>query len=345
MQLFLKSPGHVLPTRRVAELVILLLAWSFHASIATAQSLTVVETDKVITVKDDGQVVFSYNKIAPPAPDGIDAIYRRSGCLHPVSSPKGRTVTAMFPADHPHQQGVFSAWVKTKYDGRDVNFWDLAGGTGRVLHERVVSKFEKDGIVGFEVDLVHRAEVKPTIDVLRERWRITVFPTDGSYHCFDLQTTQTAITDKPLMVEKYHYGGMALRGPPRWLAESDSYAREHRDLVREPSGFVNDLGSNREKGNHQRAKWVALTGRIDGKPVSIAVLCHAKNFRAPQAARLHPSKPYMCFAPSVDEGFQIDRDHPFKARYRYLITDAEPNAKWLSRQWEIWCRDDKPLAR
>ena len=29
------------------------------------------------------------------------------------------------------------------------------------------------------------------------------------------------------------------------------------------------------KGNHEHAKWVALSGTIDGKAVCIAVLCHA----------------------------------------------------------------------
>jgi len=67
------------------------------------------------------------------------------------------------------------------------------------------------------------------------------------------------------------------------------------------------------------------------------VLCHADNFRAPQAARLHPLKPYFCFAPCVDGTFTIDRDHPFTGRYRYLITDAKPDAGWLDRQWESWC--------
>ena len=53
-------------------------------------------------------------------------------------------------------------------------------------------------------------------------------------------------------------------------------------------------------------------GRIalDRRDVTIAVLCHAKNFRAPQAARLHPTKPYFCFAPCVDGEFQVDAEHP-----------------------------------
>ena len=304
-------------------------------NVAAAQRLRVVETGTTITVQHDDKVVVTYNKVSPPAPRGIDSVYERSGCLHPVSSPRGRVVTDMFPIDHPHQHGVFSAWVNTTYDGRPVDFWNLAGGTGRVLHDRVVSVFETRDAAGFEVDLIHRGE-KPRVDILRERWKITVYPTDGTYHCFDLQTEQTAITPKPLSVGKHDYGGIALRGPTRWLTADDSDTRTRGNFARESSAFLNDLGSNRINGNHQHAKWVALWGNVDGKPVSIAVLCHADNFRAPQAARLHPTKPYFCFSPCVDGAFTIDRDHPFAGRYRYLVTDAEPDAAWIAQQWKTW---------
>lgn len=307
------------------------------APVAAAQTLDVVETDETIVVRHNSTAVVTYNKVSPPVPRGIDAVYRRSGCLHPIRSPAGQIVTEMFPFDHPHQHGVFSAWVNTTYDGRPVDFWNLAEGTGRVLHERVVSTFESRESSGFEVDLLHRVTTQPPVDVLRERWKITVYPTDGTYHCFDLQTEQTAITAKPLTVNKHHYGGIVLRGPTRWLTAKDNEARKRADLVREPSDFLNDLGSGRVEGNHQHARWVALGGTIEAKPVSIVVLCHADNVRAPQAARLHPTKPYFCFAPCVDGPFTIDRDHPFKGRYRYLVTDTEPDAKWIDQQWQTWC--------
>jgi hypothetical protein len=329
-------------TRSFRVFVRTLFASICLTSVAASEPLEVVETDSAILVRQDDKVVVTYNKVSPPAPRGIDSVYERSGCLHPIGSPSGLTVTEMFPFDHPHQHGVFSAWVKTTYDGRPIDFWNLAGGTGRVLHNRVVSTFQNRDAAGFEVDLIHRAESKPPVDILRERWKITVHPTDGTYHCFDLQTEQTALTAKPLTVSKHHYGGIVLRGPTRWLTSQDREGRKQPGLVLESSDFLNDLGSERVKGNHQHAKWVALLGSIDDKPVSIAVLCHAKNFRAPQAARLHPTKPYFCFAPCVDGTFTIDREHPFRGRYRYLITDAEPDAEWIDQQWEQWC--GKPKA-
>jgi hypothetical protein len=303
----------------------------------SAARLAVQETEDTITVSAKRRPVLVYNKQSPPVPVGIDRIYARSGFLHPVTSPRGATVTATFPLDHPHQHGIFSAWVKTSYNGRAADFWNLAGGTGRVLHERVVNTFATADATGFEIDLLHRIESPQPIDVVRERWKISVRHADARYHCFDLEFVQSALTDTPLIIDKYHYGGLAVRGPVRWLSAKDGDTRGNVDLVREPSSFLNDLGSDRIKGNHEHARWVALTGTVDGKPVSIAVLSHPENFRAPQAARLHPTKPYFCFSPSVDDSFQVDRAHPLSGRYRFLITDAAPDSVWLEQQWQGWC--------
>ena len=303
-----------------------------------AETLRVQVSEATITVYDGEEVLLSYNKLSPSAPDGIAPIYQRSGFLHPVCTPAGQVVTAMFPFDHPHQQGIFSAWVKTEYAGRSIDFWNLAKGTGRVVHHRLVSTFQDRGKAGFEVDLIHRTDQQPSVDVLRERWKVTAHPTDGTYRCFDLHTTQSALTGIPLKVLKFHYGGMALRGPVKWLNNGDSDSNNRPDLVKEASGFLNNLGSKRVEGNHQHAKWVSLWGNIDGKTVSITVLVGKNSFRAPQAARLHPTKPYFCFCPCVDDEFVIDRDQPYEANYRYLVTDADPDPGWLDQQWESWTK-------
>lgn len=336
---------------RLALPSVAIIACLLCAPGAEAQSLRVEQTDGTIELLAGDSLILAYNKVSPPVPEGIDPLYRRSGCLHPVCTPAGRTVTTMFPYDHAHQHGIFSAWVRTKYDGRDVDFWNMAKGTGRVLHNEVVSVFQKGNSVGFEVDLIHRALSEPATDVLNERWKITAHATDGSYHCFDLESVQTALTSKPLKIRKYHYGGHVLRGPTRWLTAEDkgriakeqAGSKQPADAL-EPSDFLNDLGSSREAGNHEHAKWVSLWGEIDGQPVSITVLGHKDNFRAPQAARLHPTKPYFCFAPCVDDEFIIDKKHPLKARYRYLVTDAMPDSKWLEEQWQQWCGLDSDQA-
>lgn len=299
---------------------------------AMAQSLKIAETDASLTVSHGQKVVLVYNKISPPVPEGIDPIYQRSGFLHPVRTPKGKIITEAFPKDHPHQHGIFFAWVKTTYGDRSIDFWNLAGRTGRVLHERVVSITQNEASVGFEVDLVHRAE-NPSVDVLRERWKVTVHEPVGDYYCFDLESIQQALTNTPLVVERYHYGGMAFRGISKWLTKVDK-DKNGGDLAQlEPSSFLNSAGQDRKSGNHTPSTWVALSGTIEQQNACIALLSHSKNFRAPQPARLHDSKPYFCFTPCVTDSFEISRTKPLHSRYRFLVTDAAPNPQWIESRW------------
>jgi hypothetical protein len=316
----------------------LLIASVPESAVAVDNGLAVQITSETIQINQNGQLVLIYNKRSPPVPAGVDPVYHRSGFLHPVASPAGKVVTATFPRDHLHQHGIFSAWVKTVWNNRKVDFWNLAGRNGRVLHQNVTSVFSHELAAGFEVDLLHRALAEPQTDILQEHWKISVYPTDGSYHCFELQTTQTALTELPLMIEQHRYGGVALRGPSRWVPLQDARNPVGSHTEQEPSAFLNDAGSNRLEGNRQHARWVSLTAENQNESVSITVLCHANNFRAPQAARLHPSKPYFCYAPCIDGEFVIDTEHPYEARYRYLVTDARPDPEWLNEQWQAWCR-------
>ncbi|HBJ38786.1 MAG TPA: hypothetical protein DDZ51_29370 [Planctomycetaceae bacterium] len=300
--------------------------------------LQLIESETVIEIRQADKPILTYNKVSPPLPESIAPIYQRSGFIHPVASPSGRVVTGAFAADHPHQNGIFTAWVMTQWNDRPIDFWNLGKGIGRVSHHSVIQQFAEPGKIGFVVDLVHTAEEKPVVEILRERWKVTAWATDGSYHQFDLETTQTAMTELPLMIEKYHYGGVGYRGPASWLSDKESSPTSQAADIANPERFqfINDRGSDRIQGNEQPARWVTATGQIDGRAVSITVLCHASNFRSPQAARIHPTKPYFAFSPCIDGSFTIDRQNDYQATFRYLVTDSAPDADWINQQWDQW---------
>jgi hypothetical protein len=98
--------------------------------------------------------------------------------------------------------------------------------------------------------------------------------------------------------------------------------------------FLTSEGRHQYDGNHTRPRWVDLFGPIGGKPAGIAILCHPENFRAPQHVRLHPSKPYFCFSPMVDEAFEITPAKPFESRYRFVVHGGEPKADAIETEWK-----------
>ena len=128
---------------------------------------------------------------------------------------------------------------------------------------------------------------------------------------------------------------MALRGNAQWLR-----AKDDRNL--DPGGFrfVTSDGKDRLEGNHTRPDWVALTGRIDEQNVSLAVFCSPGNFRAPQHVRLHPDKPYFCFAPMVAGEFEIAPGKKYVSRYRYLVTSERADSNSIDRHWRDYAESE-----
>ncbi len=82
---------------------------------------------------------------------------------------------------------------------------------------------------------------------------------------------------------------------------------------------------------------MAVTGEVDGQPCTVAIYGSPQNYQHPQPVRLHPDKPYFCFAPCVLGEFTISREQPLVSHYR-IVTHAGPaNSALYDKlvdQWE-----------
>ena len=260
------------------------------------------------------RVVMTYNADYIESPDADQPYYGRSGFIHPVYTPSGRIVTEGFPADHLHQHGLMFAWTRTSVEGRKVDFWNSKKQAGLIEH--VETKSADDRGIVVRLRHVDRTASKPTT-VLEEGWNLKIVPHD-SMNVFDLESVQMCVIDTPLSINEYHYGAMCIRGPSAWLEDATMLTSE---------------GIGRPDGNHTRPNWVALSGKVDGHTCGIAAIGHPGNFRAPQPVRLHPNKPYFCFAPMVLGSFQIEPSKPYRSRFRFAAFDGMPNADQLNELW------------
>lgn len=276
--------------------------------------LKCVETDSVIEVYDKTNLVLRYNKVPTEEAAKNDPLYTRTGYIHPLCTPSGKVITGDYATDHPHQHGLFFAWTKTTFEGRAPEFWNQKQGSGRVSFAKTLAVISSANESGFDVehlfeDLTAEGGAKP---VLKEVWQVRVTVVDGRYQV-DISSRQQCATDSPLMIEKYHYGGMAIRGNAQWLGAGSSE-------------ISTSEGKDRVEGNHTRPSWVKMSGVLDGVRCGIAAFCHPGNFRAPQWVRLHPDKPYFVFAPMVEEPFEIKPGEEYESRYRFLVFDGELDA-------------------
>lgn len=312
---------------------ILLLALATPA----AAELRLKEDDDTIRISLRGKPVLEYLKTEKPVPDGMAPAYRRSGYIHPVFSPGGKEVTGDFAPDHPHQHGLFMAWTRTEFDGAKVDFWNLAKEQGRVEFREIVARDEKDDRISFSVRHAYVAGTgDKRRDVLDEAWTVTVHETPDTHFLFDIESVQECATDLPLTLPKYKYGGMAFRGNTQWVKEQDDLSIKPGDLR-----FLTSEGENRFDGNHTRPHWVAMTGPINGEETTIAIMGSPENFRAPQSVRIHPDKPYFCFAPMVTGGFKIEPNKPYVSRYRYLVTTGPADRNLIEKAWSEYAKGSR----
>lgn len=283
------------------------------------------EGDFVFLVGD--RQVLTYHATTSQPPEGTPDYYRRSGHIHPVLTPQGHVVTDEFPVDHPHQHGVFFAWVNTQFDGRKVDFWNQQQRTGTVEHRRVIETVSGPVFARLKAELVHVALSAPDgpVDVLNEEWTITVYGTREG-NLFEIDSIQHCATDRPLKLHEYHYGGFGVRGSGEWSGQP-----EH--------DFLTSRGDGRATGNHTRPEWTAIYGQVDGEPASLTVFSHPDNVRSPQPVRLHPSMPYFVYSPVVLGEMLIEPGTSLHSRYRIFVADGNPDPNQLERIWENYVSD------
>ena len=189
----------------------------------------------------------------------------------------------------------------------------------------------QDDQVSFTVRHANTGTGDARTDVLYETWTVTVHKTPTAYFLFDIESVQECASDRPLTLNKYHYGGMALRGNSQWLKAKGDKTINAGDLQ-----FVTSEGKHRANGNHTRPNWVALSGELDGQATSLAVMGSPDNFRAPQHVRIHPIKPYFCFAPMVAGDFSIAPGQKYVSRYRYLVASEKAVPGAIERSWKAY---------
>jgi hypothetical protein len=243
-------------------------------------------------------------------------------------------VTDDFPPDHAHQHAVFLAWVNATFDGRHLDFWNQKEQTGRIEHIAVLGMTGGPVFGQFQVKLRHDDMTAPggPRPVIDEIWTVRAYNVSSAF-LVDFESRQSCAGTEPLVINKYHYGGMGLRGHRDWF-DASAKGNSPPDPARSGgSDFLTSEGKNRATGNHTRPRWVDLSGGISGEAAGVALLDHPRNFGFPQPVRLHPNKPYFCFAPMVLGSFDIAPGRPYTSRYRFVVHDGTPDPATLERFW------------
>lgn len=266
-----------------------------------------------------------------PLPTGVSESYRRAGYIHPVYTPRGRTLTQDMPSDHRHHHGIWFAWTKVTIDGHATDFWNMGQNKGGVQFQSLDQIWSGPATAGLRA--THRYIDKvpsPDTTALWEKYLLQVYPGGGSgtttYSLFDIDVVHDRVGTTPMVLPTYHYGGLGYRAHSEW----NTYPSRMRVLTSE--------GLTRTNGDGTRARWVRVSGTIGGGPACIIIYCHPANFRAPQPLRLNPTDPLFGYAPSKLGTWQINPGEPYLMRYRYALYDETPSTTEVERLWNDYAQ-------
>jgi hypothetical protein len=271
---------------------------------------------------------YRHRRVDPPA--GKSPLLASSGYLHPVNAPCGVVVTNHYSPDHLHQRGVFSAWTKTEVTlGGELlhpDFWNIHTGTGRTRSLGVERLPGRDGQPGFQAKLVSEARRGDNWEAALDETCEVRFPpqpaadpsASGAAYLFDLTSHQ--VPRVSLLLPKYHYGGMAVRGSGQWPKGSDMTV-------------LTSEGKDRAGADGARARWIDMSGSVDGKPAGIALLEHPANLHAPNAVRMHPDMPYYVFALPQSGPVTLEAGREYVFRYRLVAHNGRADRDGIDALW------------
>lgn len=272
---------------------------------------------KAIIALVSGKPVFQYNYKTLNPPQDKPSYYRRSGFIHPAYSPSGDTITEGFPEQHTHHHGIFSAWVHTEFNNREVDFWNQQKQSGTVVFDSVLSIKEGENYGELKTRQLHLAIIEgDTIPVLKEDWIIRVY-NSGKPFIWDIKIIQQNIASNDLNINKYHYGGFAVRGRDEWNKPKDAFSDE------EYIDFETSQGLSRIQANHTFPEWVSMYGKINNKFMNISVIPRNDENSLQDAVRIHPEMPYFCFTPIINKGIVLSTGETLERSYR-IITSNKP---------------------
>lgn len=296
---------------------------------AHAQKVSMQETPPGIDFLIGEMEVLTYQTAMADVPEGVKPEFRKSGFIHPLKSPSGEVLTRIQPPDHYHHYGIWGPWTKTTIDGREVDFWNLGDGKGRVDFDRVLVKKEQPDYAELIVRQHHMDMLAGPRLAIEEDLGIRVKPADNGRYTVDYTTTISTPLKSGVMLDAYRYGGgIGFRATAAW---------DHTNSTVLTSG-----GHNRKTADGTGGRWVMVYGKTGAHAGTsgILFLSHPENQEHPEPMRVWPEDAnggkenvFIEFCPIRHQSWEILPDKKYSLKYRMVVFDGTLTPEEAETYW------------
>ncbi len=303
----------------------------FSEKINTEDNIRVIIDESVVRISGRNKKILQYNHAPVSPPEGVDSVFTRSAFIHPLWTPDGEVITRIQPPDHYHHLGIWNPWTKTKFEGREVDFWNLGDRQGTVRFKAFNSIVSGNVYGGFSALHEHVDLTAPEGEkiALNEEWEIRVWNTklnNREYWMIDIISTLNCASESPLIIEKYRYAGLGFRATELWNSEN--------------SGTITSEGLTGRNGDATRARWCNVFGEMIKGKAGIIFMSHPYNREHPEPMRIWPEENnggkenmFFEFCPIRDKEWIIKPGKDYTLRYRLFVYTGDVTDELSENLW------------
>jgi len=285
-----------------------------------------VEETDVLVLRSGDRDLLGYHFGVMPAPEGQNPLYQRSGFIHPLRSPRGQVLTRIQPEDHYHHYGIWNPWTQVEFEGRVVDFWNLASGQGTVRFAGFVARDEGPVFTGYTVKHEHVVMAGLVEKVaLNELQTVRLYQSaTPDVYIADVIIEMECATDSPFLILEYSYAGLGWRATGEWNNDN--------------SQVLTSDGKTRADADGTTARWYMIQGDVEGDHAGVVMMSHPDNLNHPEPLRIWPPNMpegavFAMFAPTKTTDWLLEPGQTYVLEYRMVVFNGEFDAARADREW------------
>ncbi|WP_321373157.1 PmoA family protein [uncultured Draconibacterium sp.] len=310
---------------------------------AVNAQVTLKMNHKDLSLERNENLILKYRHAVTFPPEGIDPLYKRSGYIHPLTSPGGKVLTRIQAPDHYHHYGIWGPWTKTHIDDRAVDFWNLKGGQGTVKFAGFLSEAEGTVYSGFKVlqqhiDFGARGEDQIAMNEVLD---VRAWNLEDNVWMVDYTTSLNSPLENGIMLDAYRYGGgIGFRATETWNKDNCT--------------VLTSDGKTRVDADGSYARWCLVEGESDVESgrSGILFMSHPSNRMHPEPMRVWPldanggrGDMYFEFVPIRHDDWKLNPKQTYTLKYRMIIFDGELNAETAEKYWNSFANIPKTILK
>lgn len=294
------------------------------AALNSTAHMEAVAADGSLTISDNNKKLLRYHYKTAYPPAGIDTVYRRSGFIHPLWSPRGQELTRIHAPDHYHHWGLWNPWTEVLFEGDSVDFWNLARKQGTVRFAHFIATTNGPVYAGFKALHEHVVFKKDGSEkvALNEVQSVRIYQPapQSNYYIADITSRLNCATDSPVLLLEYRYGGLGIRATAEWNKDN--------------SKIITSEGKNRKEADGSKARWCMVQGAVNGDYAGLVMMSYPTNYNYPEPLRVWPENMngrgdvFLNFSPTKNMNWLLEPGKTYVLQYRLLVfNDPFPAGK------------------